>query len=165
MTRLLTVVLLLLAPLALAASPCALADDKAMPKTLVIGYENEGKVDTSEQGCRAFVTQTVEWDKAQTDQAVKDVCEHRKKHAEAYAALQAAYKDFRAALAPQTRFDGALAVQHLVDMIKSCMEHKWAISTGGHNVGLDMVPNEIATQCLEIGRDLLVKENAYLKGD
>jgi hypothetical protein len=148
--------------LALAAGSPVHAADKPMPKTLVIGYENEGKIDASEQACREFVTQTVEWDKAQTDQAVKDVCALRKKHVDAYAALQDAYKQFRTVLAPQTRFDGALAVQHLAQMINSCIEHKWAISTGGHNIGLDMVPNDIDTQCLEIGRDLLVKETTFL---
>ncbi|WP_295559156.1 hypothetical protein [uncultured Hyphomicrobium sp.] len=136
-----------------------------MPKTLVVGYDEEGKVDASEAACRVFVEEVVEWEKPQMDQAVRDVCEVRKRHADAYAALQKAYQDFRAELVEATRFDGPAAAKHAGQMIKSCIEHKWAISTGGHNIGIDMVPNTIDADCLTIGRDLLVKETAYLKGE
>jgi hypothetical protein len=159
MLRLLVVLLMI--PL---ASPL-LAEDAQMPVTLVIGYDEEGKVDASEAGCRAFVQEVVEWEKPQVDQAVHDVCAVRKRHADAYAALQAAYAAFRAELAENTRFDGAAAATHLSQMVKSCIEHKWAITTGGHNIGIDMVPNAIDADCLEIGRALIVKETAYLKGE
>ena len=42
-----------------AASVSAHAGDADVPKTLVIGYDEEGRVDTSEESCRLFVTQTV----------------------------------------------------------------------------------------------------------
>jgi hypothetical protein len=148
-----------------AASAVAHAGDAPMPKTLVIGYDEEGKVDASEDACRVFVTETVEWEKPEVDQAVRDVCAVRKRHVDAYASLQAAYQKFRAELSQQTRFDGAAATQHLGQMIKSCIDHKWDITTGGHNVRLDMVPNDIAADCLTLGRDLLIRETASLKGE
>lgn len=143
----------------------ALAGDEPMPKTLVIGYDEEGKVDASEDACRVFVTETVEWEKPEVDQAVRDVCAVRKRHVDAYASLQGAYQTFRAELSEQTRFDGAAAAQHLGQMIKSCIDHKWDITNGGHNVRLDMVRNEIAADCLALGRDLLIRETAFLKGE
>ncbi len=129
-----------------------------MPHTLVIGYEDEGKVDASEKSCRAFVVDTVEWEKAEMEQAVKDVCSYRQKHIDAYAKLQAAYSDFRAVLSEQTRFDGAAAARHVAALIKNCIDMKWALSTGGHNIGTDMIPHAIATECLDLGHDLLQKE-------
>lgn len=136
-----------------------------MPKELVIGYEEEGHVDASDASCRVFVDEVVEWDKAEMDQAVRDVCAVRKRHADAYAALQSAYRAFRAEVAVNPRFDGTAAAKHVAQMIKSCIDHKWAISTGGHNIGIDMVPNAIDADCLDVGRDLLTKETAHLKGE
>jgi hypothetical protein len=46
-----------------AASPASAEEDNApMPQKLVIGNEDEGKVDASAGSCRAFVTETVEWE-------------------------------------------------------------------------------------------------------
>jgi hypothetical protein len=137
----------------------ATEQDKApMPETLVIGYEDEGKVEATDKVCRAFVVDMVEWDKAEMEQAVKDVCAQRQKHIDAYAKLQAAYSDFRAVISEQTRFDGAAAARHISALIKNCIDMKWALSTGGHNIGTDLVPNFIATTCLDLGHDLLQKE-------
>lgn len=157
--------LLMALPFAVALSAPLRAADEPMPKTLVIGYDEEGKVDGSEDSCRAFVVETVEWEKPEVDQAVRDVCAARKRHVDAYASLQSAYQKFRAELAEQTRFDGASAARHLGQTIKSCIDHKWDITTGGHNIRLDIIPNEIAAECLDLGRDLLNKESAELRGE
>lgn len=93
--------------LALPAVTASAQDPGPMPQTLVIGYEDEGKIDASPAACRAFVKDMVEWSKPEEDQAVKDVCSYRRKHIDAYESLQAAYSRFRAALSEQTRFDGA----------------------------------------------------------
>ncbi|WP_439543924.1 hypothetical protein [Hyphomicrobium sp.] len=148
--------------LSLLSALAAAQDHAPMPPSLVIGYEDEGKVDASEKSCRAFVVDMVEWEKAEMDQAVKDVCVYRQKHIDAYAKLQAAYTDFRAVLSEQTRFDGAVAARHVAAIIKNCIDMKWALSTGGHNIGTDMIPHAIATECLDLGRDLLQKETANL---
>ena len=140
-------------------------DAPAMPETLVIGYDQEGHVDAAEASCRAFVTEVVEWEKAETDQAVRDVCAARQKHLDAYAAFQSAYATFRRALQKQVRFDGGAAAKALATLVKSCIDMKWALSTGGHNVRIDMVPNEIAAGCLDMGRELVLKETATLDID
>jgi hypothetical protein len=147
------------------AAPSADMVNALMPSTLIIGYDGEGAVDTSEEACRSFVTQTVEWEEAEVDKAVKDVCAYRVRHAEEYAALQAAYKAFAAVLMEQTRFDGTAAASDLSAMLRSCIDHKSALTTGGHNVAVDMVPNGIAAQCLRLGTDLLTAETQQLQGD
>jgi hypothetical protein len=47
-------------------SQAAHAED-TVPSELVIGYDNEGKVDTSLQACLAEVKGVTEWDKAATE--------------------------------------------------------------------------------------------------
>lgn len=136
-----------------------------MPETLVIGYENEGHIDTSEQSCRDFVTDVVEWEEAEVAQATREICAVRKKHVDAYSALQAAYKVFAGVVSEQTRLDGPEAASQLAFLVKSCIAHKSAISTGGHNVRIDMVPNEIAVSCLKLGTDLLIAETKELGGE
>jgi hypothetical protein len=138
-------------------------DNAAMPKTLVVGYEEEGEVDDSTAACRAFVTETVEWEKAEMEQAVKDVCAMRRKHVEAYAALQSSFAAFREVLQEATRYDGPAAARNIAGLIKSCIDFKWALSTGGHNIGIDMMPNSIATECLGLGRELIDKETSALE--
>jgi len=154
---------MLLVSLAFAA-PAAWGAGGSMPKTLVIGYDGEGSVDTSEQACRAFVAQTIQWEKAETDQAVRDVCAAREHHVRAYDGLQKAYGGFRAALLASPRLDGSAAASSAGHLIKSCIDHKWALTTGGHNIRLDIIPNEIAVACLDLGRSLLEKETAELNG-
>ena len=39
--------------------------ETAVPDRLVIGYDNEGKIDASPQACLAHVKEITEWDKAQ----------------------------------------------------------------------------------------------------
>lgn len=107
-------------PFLLASLPAAADDDNAaMPETLVIGYDEEGKVDPSAAACRAFVEETVEWDKAEMDQAVRDVCAHRRRHADAYEALQSAYVGFRGVLQDQPRFDGPAAARNIAASSKA----------------------------------------------
>lgn len=146
----------------LCAARAADGDNADMPETLIIGYDEEGKVDPSEASCRAFVTETVEWDKAETDQAVKDVCQHRQQHVDAYESIQSAYVIFRGVLQEQTRFEGAKAATSVAALVKNCIDFKWALSTGGHNIGIDMMPNAIATQCLDMGRAMIEKETSAL---
>jgi hypothetical protein len=68
--------------------------ETAVPDRLVIGYDNEGKIDASPQACLAHVKEITLWDKAQTEKGARDVCAARKRHVEAYAALQSNYKNF-----------------------------------------------------------------------
>jgi hypothetical protein len=148
--------------LAAASLSVQAADEAEMPKTLVIGYDQEGHVDASEAACRVFVKEMVEWEPAEMEKAVKDVCAYRKKHLDAYAALQKAYGALRDTLKEQTRFDGAAAARGIAAMVNGCIDMKWALSTGGHNVGIDMMPNAIAAECLNMGRETVERETSAL---
>ena len=47
-------------------------------------------------------------------------------------------------------------------MVKGCIDMKWALSTGGHNIGIDMIPNSIAAECLDMGRERIERETTAL---
>ena len=141
--------------------------ETAVPDRLTIGYDHEGKVDASPQACVATVKEITEWDKAQTERGAKDVCAARKRHVEAYAALQSNYKAFVKAFSVDRRLNLPGAVSSFSALVKACMEHKSGLTTGGHNIMIDIIENDIATQCLVLGSNLLkdetTKYNALLK--
>jgi hypothetical protein len=141
--------------------------ETAVPDRLTIGYDNEGKVDASPQACLATVKEITEWDKAQTEKGAKDVCAARKRHVEAYAALQGNYKNFVKAFSADRRLNLPGAVSSFSALVKACMEHKFGLTTGGHNIMIDIIENDIAAQCLILGSNLLkdetAKYNALLK--
>ena len=141
--------------------------ETAVPDHLVIGYDHEGKIDASAQACLAQVKEITEWDKAQTEKGAKQICAARKRHVEAYAALQASYKNFVKAFSVDRRLNLPGAVASFSTLVKACMEHKFGLTTGGHNIMIDVIENDIATQCLILGSNLLkdetAKYNALLK--
>ena len=141
--------------------------ETAVPDRLTIGYDNEGKIDAGPQACLAFVKEMTQWDKAQTEKGAKDVCAARKRHVEAYAALQSNYKAFVKAFSVDRRLNLPGAVSSFSALVKACMEHKSGLTTGGHNIMIDIIENDIATQCLVLGSNLLkdetTKYNALLK--
>ena len=137
----------------------ALAETK-VPDTLVVGYEHEGKIDDSMQACIASVKEVTEWDKAQTEKGARQVCAARKRHVEAYAALQANYKNFVKAYSEDRRLDLPAAVSNLKILIKACIDHKFGLTTGGHNIMIDVIENDIAAQCVTLGSNLIKGETA-----
>jgi hypothetical protein len=134
--------------------------ETAVPDRLVIGYDNEGKIDASPAACLASVKEITEWDKAQTEKGAKDVCVARKRHVEAYAALQSNYKNFVKAFSVDRRLDLPSAVSNLKILVKACMDHKFGLTTGGHNIMIDIIENDIAAQCLTLGSNLIKDETA-----
>jgi hypothetical protein len=146
---------------AFALNQAAQAED-AVPSTLVIGYEDEGKVDASPQACLASVKEVTEWDKAATERGAKEVCVARKHHVDAYADLQKTYKDFVDGFSGDRRLDLPEAVASLKALIKACIAHKSGITTGGHNISIDIIENEIDAGCLTLANNLLKDENAKL---
>ena len=148
--------------IACALSQAARAED-AVPSTLVIGYENEGKVDASPQACLAHVKEMTEWDKAASERGAKEVCAARKHHVDAYADLQRTYKVFVDGFSQDRRISLREAVDSLKTMIKACMAHKSGITTGGHNIFIDIIENEIDAGCLRLADNLLKDENARLE--
>ncbi|HKA80366.1 MAG TPA: hypothetical protein VKD43_10040 [Xanthobacteraceae bacterium] len=137
--------------------------ETAVPDSLVIGYDHEGKIDASPQACLAHVKEITAWDKAMTDKGAKDVCAARKRHVEAYAALQANYKSFVKAFSVDRRLDLPSAVSNLKVLIKACIDHKFGLTTGGHNIRIDIIENEIAAECLVLGSNLIKGETAKYK--
>jgi hypothetical protein len=155
--------MLLKATLAVVASLLVIGAARAetvVPDRLTIGYDNEGKIDASLQACLATVKEITEWDKAQTEKGAKDVCAARKRHVEAYAALQSNYKAFVKAFSADRRLNLPGAVSNFSMLTKACMEHKSGLTTGGHNIMIDIIENDIATQCLVLGANLLKEETA-----
>ncbi len=134
--------------------------ETAVPDRLVIGYDNEGKIDASPQACVASVKEITEWDKAQTEKGAKDVCAARKRHVEAYQGLQSNYRNFVKAFAVDRRLDLPAAVSNLKILVKACIDHKFGLTTGGHNIMIDIIENDIAAQCLALGSNLIKDETA-----
>jgi hypothetical protein len=105
--------LLLLVAFLFAAPASSFAQDeerKPLPAQLTFGYEGEGKVDASTATCEAVVKETVEWGPEETKKAIKDVCVARKRHVDAYAAIQKSYKALAKEIEPDHRIDPASAV-------------------------------------------------------
>jgi hypothetical protein len=150
----------------LAASLPGFAEDRQpMPDTLTFGYDEEGKVDASQSGCEGYVRENVEWPEPDMSNAIKDVCGARKRHVEAYAAIQKSYKALAKQIAEDKRLDTAAAVTGFEVMIKACIDHKSNVTTGGHNIMIDVIPNDIAARCLDMGRAMLDEETTWLTTD
>jgi hypothetical protein len=134
---------------------------KPLPDHLTFGYDEEGKVDASPAACEAVVKETVEWGPEETKQAIKDVCAARKRHIDAYAAIQKSYKALAKEIEPDHRIDPASAVTAFKAMVEDCIDHKTNLTTGGHNIMIDIIPNDIATACLKIGKGVLDDETYW----
>jgi hypothetical protein len=154
---------LMIALIAASALGHAAWAEDAVPSTLVIGYEDEGKVDASPQACLATVKEVTEWDKAATERGAKEVCVARKHHVDAYADLQKTYKVFVEGFSKDRRINLPEAVAKLKTLINACMDHKRGITTGGHNIMIDIIENEIDAGCLSLANNLLKDENAKLE--
>jgi hypothetical protein len=137
--------------------------EAALPDRLTIGYDNEGQIDASMPACLAAVKEVTEWDAAMTDKGARDVCAARRRHVEAYAALQSNYLTFVKAYSVDRRLNLVEAVANFKVLVKACMDHKFALTTGGHNIMIDIIENDIATQCLTLGSNLLKDETAKYK--
>ena len=138
----------------------AQAEDRTLPQTLTIGYEHEGKIDASHQACVALVKEITEWDAAQTEKGAQTVCAARKRHVEAYNALQASYRNFVKAFSADRRLSLPESVASFKTLVKACIDHKFGLTTGGHNIMIDVIENDIAAQCLTLGSNLLKDETA-----
>lgn len=145
---------------AVAGVDAAGAQATAVPPQLTIGYEHEGKIDATPQVCLAMVKEITEWDKAQTEKGAKDVCAARKRHVDAYNALQANYKNFVKAFSEDRRLNLPGSVGSFKTLVKACIDHKFGLTTGGHNIMIDIIENDVAAACLTLGANLLKEETA-----
>jgi hypothetical protein len=140
----------------------ALGERVMPPDHLTIGYDEEGKIDASPEACLAAVTEVTQWNEADTQKGAREVCAARKKHIDAYAALQASYKAFIQEVMKDRRYDWAEAAATVPTLIKTCMSHKFSITTGGHNIRIDIINNEISAACLTLAGNLMRDETRQL---
>ena len=154
-------IMLLLATFCVVAAAPAIAG--GLPDKLTFGYEYEGEVDASPKACEATVREVVEWSDEEVKRATADVCAARKAHVDAYAAIQQSYKEFAKTFGEDTRLNTGEAVEHFQQLVKECIDHKTGITTGGHNIAIDIIPNQIASECLALGKRLLDEETAWYK--
>src|SRR5262245_30155227 len=139
------------------------SSEQAMPpEGLTIGYQNEGRINASPQACVAHVKEVTEWNEADTQRGAHEVCAARKKHIEAYAARQGSYRTFIREVVKDRRFEWAEAANTVPVLVKTCMAHKFSITTGGHNIRIDIINNEIAAACLTLAANLLRDETRQL---
>ncbi len=152
----------LAALVSLAAAGLALGERAAPPETLVVGYEDEGKIDASPQACVAHVKEVTDWSEAETQRGAREVCAARRKHIDAYAALQASYRAFIRALTFDRRLDWDEGAKTVPELVKTCITHKSSLTTGGHNIRIDIISNEITASCLTLISNLLREETRQL---
>ena len=93
--------------------------------------------------------------------AIRQVCGARKRHVDAYAGIQKSYKALVKAIGDDTRLDSATAVTSLQALVKACIDHKSNITNGGHNISTELIPNNIAAGCLNLGKKMLDEEVAW----
>jgi len=86
-------------------------------------------------------------------------------HVAAYAAIRKSYKALAKQIGEDNRLDTAAAVTSFGAMVKACIDHKSNVTTGGHNIMIDVIPNDIAARCLDMGRKMLDEETAWLTTD
>jgi hypothetical protein len=48
-------------------------------------------------------------------------------------------------------------------MVKACIDHKFGLTNGGHNIMVDVIENEIARKCLAMAANLLRDEIRELR--
>jgi hypothetical protein len=136
------------------------AEGSALPPTLTIGYEHEGKIDASHQACLALVKEITEWDAAQTEKGAQTVCAARKRHLDAYNTLQVSYRNFVKTFSVDRRLNVPESVTAFKTLVKACIDHKFGLTTGGHNIMIDVIENDTVTACLILGANLLKDETA-----
>jgi hypothetical protein len=137
------------------------------PERLTIGYDNEGKIDATARACAAFIDQEMEGaTKSDKRRYAAQVCAARQRHVAAYDALQKNYKALAALINKDHRLRVDEAVANLKSLVKSCIDHKFAMSaSGGHNYRIDIIPNEMAAACLTIAANMVKTEAAALKAE
>jgi hypothetical protein len=137
-------------------SVCARAQDAPPPERLIIGYEDEGKVDISLQACVAWVKEDTEgWKQADIEEAARKICAARKRHIEAYEVLQNNYRILMQLAAQDVRLSPAKAAENLKIIVKARIDHKNGLTTGGHNVMVPVIENDIIAKCLAWTASLL----------
>lgn len=140
-------------------APPAREREAPPPERLTIGYEDEGKIDVSPQACVAWVKEETDgWKQTEIEEAARKLCASRKRHVEAYEAFQSHYRMLMRLAAKDVRLSPADAAENLKIIVKACIDHKTGLTTGGHNVMVPVIENDIIAKCLTWSSDLLRDE-------
>ena len=163
MRRLLLVTLLA----SLSGTPSANALGDPPPEHLIIGYPFEGEIDANAQKCIADVTaETTNWRKEEIGAAARKQCDARKRHVASYKALQSNYHLLMGLLnlrSGHTMADQAAA--SMKALVNDCISHKEGVSTGGHNVMVNVIENDIVAKCLDLGANVMREEIREIQAD
>lgn len=153
--------------LAVGMSPAHALDktDAAVPERLTFGYDGEGKIDATPAACLAYAKDFEGSHGSDAKTAAKEVCDARQRHIDAYAAVQKSYRKMVAAIGGDGGIHAANAAGAFQTMIAACIDHKTGLVTPGRQEMTDIIPNEIATRCLELGQRVLDEETTFLAGD
>jgi hypothetical protein len=158
---------LLMLLLAIGVTPANALDeaDAPIPNTLTFGYEGEGQADASPASCLAYAKNFEGSHQTDMKAAAKEVCDARQHHIDAYAAVQKSYRRLVDAVGGDGGVHAADAARAFQTMIAACIDHKSDLVHPGRQEMLDVIPNEIATRCLELGKRVLEDETTFLAGD
>jgi hypothetical protein len=69
--------------------------------------------------------------------------------------VQKSYKALVAAIGGDHRLDAPAAAKNFSTMVKACIDYKSNLTSGGHNVMTDIIPNAIAADCLTAGKKMI----------
>jgi hypothetical protein len=127
-----------------------------LPEPLMIGYPEEGKVSGSWEACTTFVREGVPgWTEEQIQQGIRRVCVARNRHIVAYKQFQSEYKRFVAVMSHFHKITMSDVAEAMRKLIKDCMAYKATLSAHAHNISIDVVSNEEAADCLNVGADII----------
>jgi uncharacterized protein len=129
---------------------------------LTIGYDDEGKVDATTEGCTKYVKDMTLWDQAAIEKGSQEVCSARQHHVQAYEQLQKSFQNLMIHMSADRRLNRKDATEYLRSFIKSCLDYKFQVTTGGHNIGIDIIANEIAALCLRQMAKMLDYDASHL---
>ena len=143
--------------------PSQTSNSQAQPQSqsLSIGFSGEGRVDPRSEACVAAAKELGRGQEKLNEDS-QAICFARNRHAAAYERFQSAYKQFITVVRNDNKLRSDAAVDQLKTFIKSCVAHKLQITTGGHNINIDIIPNNIAADCLDVGTNLIKAETADL---
>ena len=147
--------------------PLAQALGDPPPEHLVIGYPSEGEIDASPQKCIDDVTaETTGWAKEDIEVAARKQCDARSRHIASYKALQSNYHILMELLALRSGHTQAdVAAASLKALVNDCINHKQGVSTGGHNIMVNVIENDIISKCLDLGANVMREEIREINAD
>lgn len=122
---------------------------------LKLGIDGEGTVDARPASCRQFVRETMTADEPTLRELEAQICKARMDNNTAYNEFQRIYREFLASVGEDRRLNMDHAAEHIREIVKDCIDFRWAITSGARNVNMDIIPNLISTECLNLASQLL----------